>query len=172
MKELLEKLLPQQRQQLWIALAVCLAAGFVAFVWDERAMSQTEKPEAESVESAATYIPAGHVLVPINVANADSLDSILGKFGVVDLYAPQDDPRAKPRKLAEHIKILRAPLNPNHFAVLVPDSESQKIVAFSGAVTVVVQNPSAAGPALVIPERTAPTPKRKSRVIVEVPNVE
>jgi len=172
MTHFFRKLLPEQRKQLFLAVALCVAAGLIAFIWDQRltdAQAATTRPEPESVEDAATYIPDGFVLVPIEVANFESLDSILGRFGVVDLFVGSDDPRVKPRKLAEHVKILRAPLNPSHFAVLVPDNESQKIVAYSGALTVVVQNPKKSGPVLVKPDTAKP--KHRSRVIVEVPNV-
>jgi hypothetical protein len=170
MKNILRLLLPAQRKQLGLAVALCLAAGLLAFIWDQRANESTDtlKPEPESVEEAATYIPEGFVLVPIEVANFESLDSILGKFGVVDLFVASEDSRGRPRKIAERVKILRAPLNPDHFAVLVPDNESQKIVAYSGALTVVVQNPKRAGPNLVKPGARRPK-SRPSRVIVEVP---
>ena len=177
MKELFAKILPEQRKQLWIAVGLCLCAGLVALVWDQRVSNQESssrpKTQSENVESAATYIPDGFVLVPIEVANYESLDSILGAFGVVDLFVGSDDPKIRPRKVAERVKILRAPLNPSHFAVLVPDSESQKIVAYSGALTVVVQNPKKGGPTFVNPD-AAPTKTRLrvSRVVVEVPNVE
>lgn len=179
MKALIEKILPAERQKFWLAVGLCLAAGVIAFIWDQRLTTQHEssqtKPQAASIETAATYIPDGFVLVPIEVANFESLDSILGAFGVVDLFVGSDDPRVKPKKLATRVKILRAPLNPNHFAVLVPDSESQNIVAYSGALTVVVQNPKRSGPTLVNPDtddiKQRPS-KRPSRVVVEVPNVE
>lgn len=170
------KLLPEQKQQLWIGLSLCVAAGFIAIFWDHKLNSESPAAlQPESVEEAATYIPDGFVLVPIEVANADSLDSILGKFGVVDLYVgAQDELKSRPRKLATRVKILRAPLNPSHFAVLVPDSESQKIVAVSGALTVVVQNPNKSGATLVNPDERTTPPKphhRLSRVVVEVPDV-
>lgn len=172
MKDILRLLLPEQRKQLGLAVALCLAAGLLAFIWDQRASESADvsKPEPESVEDAATYIPDGFVLVPIEVANFESLDSILGKFGVVDLFVAAEDSRGRPRKIAERVKILRAPLNPDHFAVLVPDNESQKIVASSRALTVVVQNPKKSGPNLVKPDATRRPKSRPSRVIVEVPD--
>lgn len=173
MTSLLQKLQPELRRQLILGIGLCLIAGLIAFIWDQRTNDSkvaSARPEAESVEEAATYIPDGYVLVPIEVANYESLDSILGRFGIVDLFVGSEDPRIKPRKLAEHVKILRAPLNPSHFAVLVPDYESQKIVAYSGALTVVVQNPKKSGPTIVKPDNTRPK-IRPSRIVVEVPDV-
>ena len=40
---------------------------------------------SQEFTKADTYIPKGHTLVPIEIANYKSLDSIIGKFGVVDL---------------------------------------------------------------------------------------
>ncbi len=178
MKNLITKLLPAKREQLWLAMGIIAAALVVAILWDYKmssSVAENRKPEPDSVESAATFIPEGFVLVPIEVANFESLDSILGKFGVVDLFVGSDDPRVKPRKLAERVKILRAPLNPNHFAVLVPDSESQKIVAYSGAMTVVVQNPKSLGPSFVTADTQTSRARlvtRRSRVTVEVEHVD
>jgi hypothetical protein len=152
------------------ALFVC---GLIAVVWD---LSHTEKTfdarDRESPESAATYIPAGFVLIPIEVENYEALDSILGKFGVVDLYKPAEKPGARPRKIASHVKILRAPLNPSHFAVLAPETQSQSLVAYSGAFTVVVQNPRQSGTSFEEAADTASEansqPHRRSRILVEV----
>lgn len=178
MKNFISKILPSDRRRLWIAAGFIVAALVISIIWDQKMAARepsSEKSQAESVETAATYIPDGFVLVPIEVANFESLDSILGKFGVVDLFVGSDDPRVKPHKVAERVKILRAPLNPNHFAVLVPDSESQKIVAYSGALTVVVQNPNKAGPTFVMSDSTQRSPRlqaKHSRVTVEVLHVE
>ncbi len=171
MKNMLRILLPEKRNHLWLAISLCLAAGVVALIWDQRANAvlETRKPEPQTVEEAATYIPEGYVLVPIEVTNFDSLDSILGAFGVVDLYAAPIDSRERSVKIADDVKILRAPLNPNHFAVLVPENESQKIVAVSGEVTVVVQNPKKSGSKLVKADER-PVRRRASRVIVEGPH--
>jgi hypothetical protein len=151
-------------------IAVVLA-GVFAFYWDS---VRREKPDdandgrAQNPETASTFIPAGFVLVPIEVANYESLDSILGQFGVVDLYRTSSDERSKPVKVATHVKILRAPLNPSHFAVLAPENESQKLVTYSGPFTVVVQNPNRSGTRFVKdpPDRTL-TLKRVSRIQVE-----
>ena len=130
---------------LWLAAVV--VAGFLAFYWDamQSNASVASARTPEEPEAAATFIPAGFVLVPIEVANFESLDSILGKFGVVDLYIPADGVRKRPIKVAEHIRILRAPLNPSHFAVLAPENESVKLVTYAGPFMVVVQSAKTSG---------------------------
>ena len=171
MKDLKLQLSKIKPVQVWI-FAV-LAAGLISLLFDRK----DETPSrviAESADTASTLIPAGFVLVPIEVSNYESLDSILGKFGVVDLYRASSDSKSKPVKVAERVKILRAPLNPSHFAVLVPDSESARLVADAGAYTVVVQNPNRSGTRFVEPgQATSQTGRgsgqgRSSRIAVEV----
>lgn len=130
------------RKGIWAAAV--MSAGFLAIYWDStEPTSSSRVHQAEDYEVAATAIPAGFVLVPIEVANYESLDSILGKYGVVDLYIPPAEPRGHSIKVAERVKILRAPLNPSHFAVLAPENESSQLVRHDGPFLVVVQNPSA-----------------------------
>ncbi len=91
--------------------------------------------------SPDTHIPVGWVLVPIELANARSLDPLIGNFGVIDLYAPQSSGLGKAKKIASQIKIIRAPLNPQTFAVLVPETEAQNILAIQTPMTGAIQNP-------------------------------
>ncbi|MES2964882.1 MAG: hypothetical protein V4760_13405 [Bdellovibrionota bacterium] len=168
MKNWLEKL-AFERWKIWMIAIV--VSGAIAFAWDISRPKSDSSIEPESPETASTFIPAGFVLVPIEVANYESLDSILGKFGVVDLFKAPEDGRGRSIKVAERVKILRAPLNPSHFAVLVPDSESSRLVSETGAFTVVVQNPSRDGTRFVndLPRATR-SRQRTSRIAVEVIN--
>lgn len=160
------KLLPEKRTQVWVWVGVVALTGLIALALDFGGSSNAPESLApESPETASTYIPAGFVLVPIEVANYESLDSILGKFGVVDLYSAPLDPAQRPKKVATKIKILRAPLNPNHFAVLARDQESEKILSFTGPFTVVVQNPKEGGTGFVngiSDESTQPSARTKA----------
>jgi hypothetical protein len=156
---------------LW--LLPILAAGFIAWYWDQTAPTETSPLRAESFEAADTYIPSGFVLVPIEVANYEALDSILGKFGVVDLFVTSSEPGKRPLKVAEKIKILRAPLNPSRFAVLAPESESPRLVSHPGPFLVIVQNPKTAGRSdrgslTVSEDQTGHAKRARSRIEVEV----
>lgn len=104
-----------------------------------------------------THIPKGFVLVPIEIENYEAVDSILGRFGVVDLFRSSEN-RAQNQPLAVNIRLLRAPLNPSHFAVLVPESEAPKILSHSGSYVVVVKRPDSLGTKFV---NTPEKPKRK-----------
>lgn len=118
--------------------------GIIALVWDlsdRESEKPLEKPEISSVD---TLIPEGYVLVPIDIQNYASLDSMMGAFGVVDLYVQTGD-RGASRKVAQKVKILRAPLNPSQFAVLIREENSSEIAAYPGSFFVMMQNPNKSG---------------------------
>ena len=104
--------------------------------------SSNNKPEEQNevitAESVDTFIPSGFVLVPIEVQNLASLDSIVGQFGVVDLYTENDK-----NPLASGLKLIRSPRDPSQFAVMVPEASSKEIVRYSNKpFMVIVQNPN------------------------------
>ncbi|MGE3974479.1 MAG: hypothetical protein AB7F59_08140 [Bdellovibrionales bacterium] len=107
----------------------------------EASPTTTKSPSA----TADTYIPNGFVLVPIEIQNIEGLDSILGQFGVVDLFLPSVDGQGRGKLIARRLKILRAPLNPSHFAILAPENQAPEIVKYSGPFFVVIQNPNESG---------------------------
>ena len=115
----------------------------LALAW---ALSPSDSPKGTSpsqTQSMDTYIPDGFVLVPIEVANYESLDLVIGKFGVVDLYPVTQKSKQdkEPKPLAKAIKILRSSLNPSLFAVLAPDDQAHLLVKHLGPFQVIVQNP-------------------------------
>lgn len=147
------------------ALLVCVAVtGLLAllFAGGGAEVKQEIKPDA----SVDTYIPAGFVLVPIEVQNYESLDSILGSHGVVDLFLPSPKGSGKGLRVAQRVRIMRAPLNPSQFAVLVRDSESENLVRTDSAFFVVVQNSKQVGTGIVKGD-PQPSRKRVSRLVME-----
>lgn len=106
-------------------------------------------PKSAPVE-IATLIPEGQALVPIELKNFESVDSILGPFGYVDLHAVVD---GQPSKLvARNVKILRAPKNPNLFAALVAHEFSARLIeADERGLYAVIKNKPEAGTEFVIP---------------------
>ncbi len=141
LKTLYEKLPKSYR--LWLVCYGTLGVLLVGSIFFKTEAPSTDAPR---LESADTYIPDGYVLVPISLQNQESLDSLLGSFGVVDLYSSSTNTGQKARKLANQVKIIRAPLNPNQFAVLVPEKDSAELVKFAGPVTATLQNPKKANP--------------------------
>lgn len=94
-------------------------------------------PEKNKTFYADTLIPKGFVLIPIELANADAVAGLIDQYGVVDLYS---GPENNSVLVASRIKILRAPLNQNKYAVMVPESFSQELMRIKGPLLAVVQN--------------------------------
>lgn len=108
---------------------------------EEAVIAETGAPAGPSVD---TFIPAGYVLVPIELVNGESLSTLVGDMGgVVDLYLSSNEDKRKSIKVGSKLKLLRAPLNPQQYAVLVKDAESSRLLSYSGPYLAVVQNPDA-----------------------------
>jgi len=125
--------------------------------------TDSEVIEEQKPSSIDTLIPAGTVLIPIEVENSDSLDSILGNKGIVDLHRPARQPGGRNKIVARRVPILRAPLNPQQFAVLAPEKQAKHIVKQPGPFWVVIQNPKRFGTDF----EGAKTKKRPRRLILE-----
>ncbi|WP_413558683.1 hypothetical protein [Bdellovibrio sp. HCB209] len=122
-------------------------------------------PTAEELppESVDTFIPQGLVLIPLELSNSESLASIIGNMGgVVDLYLTSQEGRKGGYLVASRVKLVRAPRNPDQFAVLVKESEGQKILKQNGPFVAVVQNPEVRGSKVV--------QERKNSVQIEYAN--
>lgn len=139
-KQRLTKVTPNQ----WtFFLAVCFILTGVSVKSMESSPSvATERNEEPG--PADTMIPKDHVLVPIEVINQESLNGLIGSFASVDLYTSQkigDETKSvrRGRKIASHVKLIRAPLNPQKFAVLVHERQSEAIVSFQGEFFVIIQ---------------------------------
>lgn len=123
---------------------------------------KNRRPHATSI---TTLIPAGQVLVPIEVENYEALDSILGPYGFVDLFSADGRHR---QLLARNVKILRAPQNPSHFAVLINENEAGTLLKTSERFYVVVQGRPRDGMELVNkPDKTIPSATKHRRIIYE-----
>lgn len=111
-----------------------LTLGLIAIMFDLKKPNET-KNSARSATQIDTFIPEGFVLVPIEIQNFDALDALLGAFGVVDIYSNKN------KKILSSVKLIRAPLNPKQFAVLLSDDISPKLMSEPGPYFVMVQNP-------------------------------
>lgn len=120
-----------------LLIAIGLMLVIIALVETQALKSP---PSEEHPDSADTYIPAGYVLVPIELQNSESLSSLIGSYAVVDLFV--GGPGTKHQRVAQRLKLLRAPLNPQQFAVLVPEAQVNSLLAASGPYWAVIQNPS------------------------------
>ncbi|QLY27493.1 hypothetical protein HW988_16350 [Bdellovibrio sp. KM01] len=105
-------------------------------------------------ESLDTFIPQGLTLIPLEIANSEALSSIVGNMGgVVDLYLTPTDARKGGVRVASRVKLVRAPRNPDQFAILVKETEGQRILQQNGPFIAVVQNPEVRGGKLTTTEK-------------------
>lgn len=131
-KENIQKWIKDPRNRtLMIAMALMLI-----IILGVQLTSNPTETEAVEEASADTYIPDGFVLVPIEIQNADSLGSLIGSYAVVDLFRGPSSQR-----VGRRLKLLRAPLNPQQFAVLVPEGEVSALMAIPGPYWAAIQNP-------------------------------
>ena len=118
-------------------------------------------PLSKSIKSSwDTVIPTGYVLVPIEVANLESIDSLLGDKAVVDIYTVQADGKKSRRALARKVKVIRAPQNPSVMAVLTPEAHAADILTEQGPFFIAIQNPNETSTEFKAAKR-----ERKTRII-------
>jgi hypothetical protein len=121
----------------WLLIAFC---GLFIFACVTEIISKPTQPENMHFDSVDTVIPAGFVLVPIDLQNAESMSSIIGDFAIVDLYTISQGKNNQGQKVGQRLRLLRAPLNRNLFAVLVPENETGHILDHPGPFFAVIQN--------------------------------
>ena len=92
-----------------------------------------------------TYIPAGFVLVTLQLTNSESIDSMIGPYSLVDLYATTindgTSPQRKESPIATRLRLIRAPNNPSLFGVLVSEDQPNDIRLLADPVFAVIQGP-------------------------------
>lgn len=143
-------------------LVVITAIGILAAFLQFRTSSGPAKPSA-APQSLDTFIPEGESLVPIQVANYESLDQVIGQYGVVDLLSTPLSPHEKAKRVAYAVKLIRSPQSPRHFSVLIPADEAHRLAGFEGEFTVVVRNPKSIGTKFVKEKAKS----RKRRIVYE-----
>lgn len=126
--------------EIQLVILTVLGLGLLALLSHSPAKDTQASTQEEPFQGVDTYIPSGHVLIPIEIANAESLGSLIGSSAVVDLYTMRSEDMRRGKKIASRIKLVRAPLNPQLFAVLVRENESSFIMNQNGPFWVTLQN--------------------------------
>ncbi|MFN3698162.1 MAG: hypothetical protein ACK4VO_12055 [Pseudobdellovibrio sp.] len=90
-------------------------------------------------DSLDTFIPRGHVLVPIELENIETINGLIENFGVIDIYLGNKLTNDS-KKILNKVKIIRAPLNPNKFAILLNDDAAKYFMKYDGQFVGAVQN--------------------------------
>jgi len=150
-KELYLKM-PWEKKILWTAFGLSIFPITVGAIWRSGAPEPAVRERQAAVD---TFIPKGFVLVPIEVQNYEALDSILGQFGVVDLFQAGGVEKPQQHLVARNVRILRAPQNPSHFAILVQESEVGGVLRSGTPFFVIVKHPEKSGTEFVKGEVSA-----------------
>ncbi len=141
----------------WFILAMAL--GFISYLIQRSPAEKMPLQTKMSVGSLDTYIPENQSIVPIQVENYESLDQVIGQFGVVDLYTIPLSDKEKAKKIAHAVKLVRSRKSPRHFNVLLPADQAYRIAGHSGAFSVTVRNPKLVGTKIV--KEKAKTKRRR-----------
>lgn len=120
-EERIKKAFKISGSEIRMIMGALLLSGFVIVIFHKKTPTKNSGPKPHL--EITTLIPKNHVLVPIQLKNFESVDSILGNYGHVDLITKNS------KLIAKNIKLLRAPKNPSLFAVLVPQEEASKIIS-------------------------------------------
>jgi hypothetical protein len=99
----------------------------------------SQKDLSENQYPPDTLVPAGFTLVPIDLQNAEAISSIIEGFAIVDLYTGSSG-KKRADLLGRNIKLIRAPLNPEKYAVLVPVENADIILGSPGPVYATLLN--------------------------------
>jgi hypothetical protein len=122
----------------------------------------TSYQTANNSNSVDTFIPKDHVLIPIEIENISALNALIDKFSLADLYKTSatdasDVSERGGELIVSNIKLLRAPLDPNEFAVLIHKSRAKWLMKIGFKYRVVLRNYKNSHPDSINPEFFEPT---------------
>ncbi|MFN7454948.1 MAG: hypothetical protein ACK5RO_09845 [Pseudobdellovibrionaceae bacterium] len=137
MLKFIERLKTQHLVAIFVLSSVLSAVLYFA---KNKSTSESDAAVEAEVTDASTFIPAGYVLVPIELSNQASLQSLIGAYAVVDLFIPGSAGQPRGRRVGKNLRLIRAPLNPDQFAVLVRDHEVAAIMESQLPLFAVIQN--------------------------------
>lgn len=132
----LKKYIPWFKKHDWKILIFLILASVIL----QYRPTKTATNNTEDFIEIDTIIPNGYALFPLDLMNKKSIDSMLGAFGVVDLYQYLNSKNKK--LLMANIKIFRAPKNPEQFYILVPEHHSNIFIQKDQKTFAVIKNRS------------------------------
>ena len=140
-KERLSQIYSRPADRVLLAMIPLLA---ILVGWQYLASGPKSSADTSSkVESAQAddFIPNGFVLIPVQLENHQSIDSIVGGHAIVNIYKTSESGTAeRSQLLGRNLRMVRAPLNPQQFAVLVPENQVDRFVVSQGRLHAVLQN--------------------------------
>ncbi len=90
-------------------------------------------------------VPKGFVLLPIEISNGKDIISLIGSYGVVDLYAYSGQTGLPEQQAASAVKILPPDTEDGRFSALAPAKEAPRLFGYSDPFYAVIQNPEKKG---------------------------
>lgn len=114
-----------------VQLISLLLVAVVTLLLFEAITSDKEPMDVPTgAQEATTYIPKNHTLIPLRFINQKSLSSMIENFGWIDLYSIETNHQGTQFKsrIVKKIRILRAPLDPDQFGIIVPESYVELIL--------------------------------------------
>ena len=117
-----------------------------------------EEPAPLSLDN---LIPKDFVLVPIEIINGKDIINLIGKYGVVDLYAYSDQTQVPEKQVASTVKILPPDTEEGRFTALIPEKEASYLFEYSNPFYAVIQNPNKMN------SKIYKKKKKKSLIVIE-----
>jgi hypothetical protein len=140
----------------WTKLAVVFfSAALVLVISSKSTVPAPPVAGDNEQDSLSTFIPAGQRIVPIEILNSDALDSILGRYGYVDLYLP-----GQRRAFARGVRIVKSIDSSGAWAAIVAETMADELIANGARFQVAVQ------PSKGHPTQTQRAIERAPRAIV------
>jgi len=142
-------------------LVFIVGAGLIALHLQTRTQILPKAKAAVPEFTMDEAIPEGFELHTIDVVDYEALDSILGKYSIVDLHTVSESPNVKPRKVASRVKLVKVSGSTNNFAILIPRAQVSDFMSTPGPYRVAIQKPDP-GPGTEFVKKTV---KPKKRVV-------
>jgi hypothetical protein len=162
-KSILEKMFdPSKPKWIYICIFFLIFSGIITSFLSKKNTHLEQAPIIDTEISTDTYIPEGYALVPLEITNALTISSLMGKFTFVDIYTTGLDYQKK-KIIAQNLRMVKAPNDDNQFAVLINETEHELIHNLSEPVFVVIKNRNNKKSEIKI-NKEQPLKNRKSRV--------
>lgn len=164
--ENLFKKLPLAKGSLWEYLfkkyswhfIIILGLVFLSLISSLLPIILQEQPKALTLDK---LVPKDFVLLPIEISNGRDIITIVGSYGVVDLYAYSGQTGLPENQVASAVKILPPDTEEGRFAALVPEKEVSHLFGYSDPFYAVVQNPGKTGSKIYKKQ------KKRSLIVIE-----
>lgn len=138
-KNKLKSIVEKNMQMTFFLIAGCFF--ILTQACQEKAQPDKMPIQTEDVSPAIdTFIPRGYTLIPIEIENKEQLSSLIDEKGIVHLYAYGDNSQKRSSLVAKNVRLVRAPKNPEVFAVLIKETQINQVMSHKGPFRAVIQN--------------------------------